>query len=127
MLFNDRLCLKLDAWTKWSAFVVCSLSGWIARLKRGNTSLLTLHTLGFFNTQIEKADIPMRPLTAAAYSSRARSAQEVDDLEEKLKEHESRILQMNGSYETLQRRYLQLTELCHVLRESGGFFEQVGK
>lgn len=67
----------------------------------------------------------MRPLTAAAYSSRARSAQEVDDLEEKLKEHESRILQMNGSYETLQRRYLQLTELCHVLRESGGFFEQV--
>lgn len=81
--------------------------------------------LGFFQTQIEKAEIPIRPLTAAAYSSRARSAQEIDDLEEKLKEHETRILQMNSSYERLQRRYLQLTELRHVLRESAAFFEQV--
>ena len=64
-------------------------------------------------------------MTATAYGSRARSAQEIDDLEEKLKEHEGRIIQMNGSYETLQRRYLQLTELRHVLRETGGFFEQV--
>ncbi|KAG2219779.1 hypothetical protein INT45_008870 [Circinella minor] len=78
----------------------------------------------FFNTQIEKVDVHIRPLTATAYGSRARSAQEIDDLEEKLKEHEGRIIQMNGSYETLQRRYLQLTELRHVLRETGGFFEQ---
>ncbi|KAI9313389.1 V-type ATPase, V0 complex, 116kDa subunit family [Dichotomocladium elegans] len=78
----------------------------------------------FFQTQIEKAEIPIRPLTAAAYRSRARSAQEVDDLEEKLKEHESRISQMNSSYEQLLRRNLQMTELRHVLGESGVFFDQ---
>ncbi|ORY99322.1 V-type ATPase, V0 complex, 116kDa subunit family [Syncephalastrum racemosum] len=78
----------------------------------------------FFSTQCEKAEIPVRPLTSAAYASRARSAQEVDDLEEKLREHEARISQMNSSYETLQRRYLQLTELRHVLRETAVFFEQ---
>jgi V-type H+-transporting ATPase subunit a len=72
-----------------------------------------------------KSEIHVRPLTPAAYRSRARSAQEVDDLEENLKEYEGRISQMNSSYESLQRRYLQLTELRHVLRESTGFFEQV--
>lgn len=80
--------------------------------------------IGFFSTQLEKSDIPVRALTTAAYRSRARSAQEVDDLEENLKEYETRISQMNSSYESLQRRYLQLTELRHVLRESSGFFEQ---
>ncbi|KAI9470042.1 MAG: V-type ATPase, V0 complex, 116kDa subunit family [Benjaminiella poitrasii] len=78
----------------------------------------------FLQTQLQKNEIPTRPLTPAAYRSRARSAQEVDDLEETLKEYESRISQMNSSYESLQRRYLQLTELRHVLRESSGFFEQ---
>ncbi|KAG0747394.1 hypothetical protein G6F57_003060 [Rhizopus arrhizus] len=76
----------------------------------------------FFQAQLQKSDIYVRPLTPAAYRSRARSAQEVDDLEETLKEYESRITQMNSSYESLQRRYLQLTELRHVLRESSGFF-----
>lgn len=75
--------------------------------------------------QLSKNEIQIRPLTPAAYRSRARSAQEVDDLEENLKEYEGRISQMNSSYESLQRRYLQLTELRHVLRESSSFFEQV--
>ncbi|KAI8639998.1 V-type ATPase, V0 complex, 116kDa subunit family [Parasitella parasitica] len=78
----------------------------------------------FFQTQLLKSDIQVRPLTPAAYRSRARSAQEVDDLEENLKEYEGRISQLNSSYESLQRRYLQLTELRHVLRESDRFFEQ---
>lgn len=46
-------------------------------------------------------------------------------MEERLREHEVRILQMNNSHETLQRKYLQLTELRHVLRETAVFFEQV--
>ncbi|KAI8326975.1 V-type ATPase, V0 complex, 116kDa subunit family [Choanephora cucurbitarum] len=78
----------------------------------------------FLQTQLQKNDIQVRPLTAAAYRSRARSAQEVDDLEENLKEYENRISQLNSSHETLQRRYLQLTELRHVLRESSVFFQQ---
>ncbi|KAI8047517.1 V-type ATPase, V0 complex, 116kDa subunit family [Gilbertella persicaria] len=78
----------------------------------------------FLQTQLQKNDIQARPLTPAAYRSRARSAQEVDELEENLKEYEGRISQMNSSYESLQRRYLQLTELRHVLRESSTFFEQ---
>ncbi|KAI8370412.1 V-type ATPase, V0 complex, 116kDa subunit family [Radiomyces spectabilis] len=80
----------------------------------------------FFQTQIAKADIVTAPLATTTYLSRAPSAQEVDELEEKLKEHETRICEMNDSYESLQRRYLQLTELRHVLRETDAFFEQAG-
>jgi hypothetical protein len=55
---------------------------------------------GFFNKQIEKEGIPIR-------------------------EHETRLQQMNSSYETLQKRYLELTESRHVLRETAIFFEEV--
>ncbi|KAL1921796.1 uncharacterized protein VTP21DRAFT_10438 [Calcarisporiella thermophila] len=78
----------------------------------------------FFSSQLEKVDIPIRPLTTSAYLSRARHAQEIDDLEATLTDHETKILQMNSSYETLQRRYLELTELRHVLKETAVFFEE---
>ncbi|KAI8059454.1 V-type ATPase, V0 complex, 116kDa subunit family [Gongronella butleri] len=78
----------------------------------------------YFKAQTAKADIPARTLATSATLSRARSAQEIDELEEKLRHHEERILEMNNSYETLQRRYLQLTELRHVLRDTDVFFQQ---
>ncbi|KAF7732126.1 H(+)-transporting V0 sector ATPase subunit a [Apophysomyces ossiformis] len=80
----------------------------------------------FFHAQVTKAEIPIRPPTSGSFFSRARSTQEIDELEETLKEHEKRILEMNASYENLQRNYLQLTELRHVLRETNTFFEQAG-
>ncbi|KAG0330687.1 H(+)-transporting V0 sector ATPase subunit a [Podila horticola] len=80
--------------------------------------------LRFFTSQIEKAEIPVRPTHPSVYMSRARSRQELDDLEERLSEHENRLLQMNNSHETMQRRYLELVELKHVLRETSDFFQE---
>ncbi|KAI8600084.1 V-type ATPase, V0 complex, 116kDa subunit family [Dissophora ornata] len=80
--------------------------------------------LRFFTSQIEKAEIPIRSSIPSSYITRARSRQELDDLEERLSEHENRLLQMNNSHETMQRRYLELTELKHVLRETNDFFEE---
>jgi hypothetical protein len=81
--------------------------------------------IGFFQAQIEKSDIAKRPLPPAMDTPGARTAQEIDDMEEKLKDHEKRITDMNNYYEKLQHTYLQLTELRHVLIESSPFFEQV--
>ncbi|RUS16492.1 V-type ATPase 116kDa subunit family-domain-containing protein, partial [Jimgerdemannia flammicorona] len=78
----------------------------------------------FLITQLEKAKIPVQPSTSTANLARARSPQEIDDLEGKLREHERRIQEMNGSHEQLQRRYLELTELKHTLRETDVFFHQ---
>lgn len=81
--------------------------------------------IGFFTGQIEKADIHVRTAHPSAYQSLTRSRQELDDLEDRLSEHENRLLQMNNSHETMQRRYLELTELKHVLRETSDFFQEV--
>ena len=64
-----------------------------------------------------------RPVVST--SARARSALEIDNLQEVLREHETRLVELTGSYEQLQNRYLELTELRHVLRETAAFFEEV--
>ncbi|TPX33003.1 hypothetical protein SmJEL517_g03985 [Synchytrium microbalum] len=80
--------------------------------------------LRFLQTQIEKATLPIRPFTGSMYYARSRTQQEIDELDERLVEHEARVLQMNNSLETLNKRYLELTELRHVLRETAIFFEE---
>ncbi|KAJ3242214.1 H(+)-transporting V0 sector ATPase subunit a [Chytriomyces hyalinus] len=79
--------------------------------------------LRFLKGQIDKAQMRIRSDPAATATARARTHQEVDELEERLTEHEARILQMNTSQETLNKRYLELTELRHVLKETNVFFE----
>jgi len=74
--------------------------------------------------QIEKADIIISPISTTGYMSRARTRQELDNLEERLSEHENRLLQMNNSYETMQRHNLELTELKHVLDGTDGFLKE---
>lgn len=76
---------------------------------------------------MEKEGLPVEHPTALppTHVSLARTAQEIDELEERLSLHEGRVLQMNSSYATLQKRYLELAELRHVLRETAGFFQAV--
>ncbi|KAJ3041171.1 H(+)-transporting V0 sector ATPase subunit a [Rhizophlyctis rosea] len=78
----------------------------------------------YLKAQIEKADIHVRKMDASMYYGRTRTQQEIDELEERLQEHEGRVQQLNNSLETLNKRYLELTELRHVLRETSVFFEE---
>lgn len=79
----------------------------------------------FLSAQMEKEGVPVEQPTIlpVTHASHARTAREIDELEERLTLHESRVLQMNSSYATLQKRYLELAELRHVLRETAGFFQ----
>ncbi|KAI8819827.1 V-type ATPase, V0 complex, 116kDa subunit family [Fimicolochytrium jonesii] len=80
--------------------------------------------LRFLEGQIRKAEVISRPLDSSMYYGRSRTQQEIDELEERLNEHEGRVQQMNTSLETLNKRYLELTELRHVLRETAMFFDE---
>ncbi|KAI7817110.1 V-type ATPase, V0 complex, 116kDa subunit family [Gamsiella multidivaricata] len=80
--------------------------------------------LRFFTSQIEKAKISVHPALSSSYINRAPSRQELDEIEARLAVHENRLLQMNSSYETLQRRHCELVELKHVLKEATAFFEE---
>ncbi|KAJ3142638.1 H(+)-transporting V0 sector ATPase subunit a [Physocladia obscura] len=79
--------------------------------------------LRFLKGQVEKAQIRIKSDAAVTAAARARTHQEIDELEERLTEHEGRIAQLNASQETLYKRYLEQTELRHVLKETNVFFE----
>ncbi|KZV68068.1 ATPase V0/A0 complex subunit [Peniophora sp. CONT] len=82
----------------------------------------------FFATQIEKEKdaIAVRPLydSAPLITVGPRAAQTMDELDVTLGEHESRLTQMNESYELLSSRLKELIEARHVLRETAVFFER---
>ena len=69
----------------------------------------------------------MRPLydSAPLITVGPRAAQTMDELDVTLGEHESRLTQMNESYELLSSRLKELIEARHVLRETAVFFERV--
>jgi V-type H+-transporting ATPase subunit a len=83
----------------------------------------------FFSTQIqtEKDVIPIRPLydSAPLITVGPRAAQTIDELDGILAEHESRLIKMNDSYQSLSQRSKEMVEARHVLRETAVFFEKV--
>ena len=83
----------------------------------------------FFSTQIQKEKdvVPIRPLydSAPLVTVGPRAAQTIDELDVTLAEHESRLVKMNDSYQTLSERTRELVEARHVLRETAVFFEKV--
>jgi V-type H+-transporting ATPase subunit a len=81
-----------------------------------------------FHTQITESSPPigLTPLSAIPpfTSVGPRAAQAFDELDDKLTEHETRLNQINSSFEVLGRRQRELEEARCVLRETAGFFDQ---
>lgn len=73
---------------------------------------------------MEKNSVPVRPVQDNATLTAAPSSSEIDFLAERAEALEARVNQLNGSYETLQKRWVELIEYRWVLREAGGFFDR---
>ncbi|KAL2911414.1 H(+)-transporting V0 sector ATPase subunit a [Polyrhizophydium stewartii] len=78
----------------------------------------------FLFAQAEKNEIKVANADPLAPYARTRSQVEIDQLDASLTELESKIMQMNNSHETLNKRFLELSELRHVLRETAVFFQE---
>ncbi|KAJ1964414.1 H(+)-transporting V0 sector ATPase subunit a, partial [Dimargaris xerosporica] len=83
--------------------------------------------LRYLSTNIDKLEIPVQQPAESHQLRRSRSPQEIDELDESLSQHEYRVVQLNESYENLQRRLLELTELRHVLRETTAFLQKASQ
>ena len=83
--------------------------------------------LRYFEQQIEKQNIPMRPRHEFSNILAAPLASEIDELAERSQSLEQRVISLNESYETLKKREVELTEWRWVLREAGGFFDRVSR
>lgn len=75
--------------------------------------------------QAEKSEIYIRQHDPMEPYAHSRSQLEMDQLDATLSELEARIQQMNTSQESLNKRFLELNELRHVLRETAVFFQVV--
>lgn len=103
-------------------------------MSKGNYVRCTFRTIqsyysyisGYFQSQIEKASIPIRPQNEFPNILAAPSASEIDELADRSESLEQRVASLNDSYETLKKREVELTEWRWVLREAGGFFDRVG-
>lgn len=82
--------------------------------------------LRYFQSQIKKESIPIRPQHEFSNVLAAPSASEIDELSDKSESLEQRVASLNDSYETLKKREVELTEWRWVLTEAGGFFDRVG-
>lgn len=79
--------------------------------------------LTYLTNKIRDEEITIRPFSETQYMLEGRSGpQIIDELDPKLAEHEERVSQMQGSYETLGKRMAELEEARQVLRETASFF-----
>lgn len=82
----------------------------------------------FFASQLSAAQppVPAVPLSAIPPFTTVgpRAPQAFDELDHALAEHETRLAQMNASWEALGKRQRELEEARCVLRETAGFFAQ---
>lgn len=81
--------------------------------------------IGYFESQIEKESIPVRPQYEFSNILAAPSASEIDELADNCERLEQRVSSLYESYETLKKREVELTEWRWVLTEAGGFFDRV--
>ncbi|ORZ30711.1 H+-ATPase subunit [Catenaria anguillulae PL171] len=83
--------------------------------------------LRYLVAQAEKANVTVNqfaaPGIAGGTTNYARRQQDIDELDLLLGESEARIVQMNNSQTTFNKKFLELTEMGHVLRETAGFFD----
>lgn len=83
--------------------------------------------LGYLEGQMEKMQIKPKPLLSIQQYGITRTQQEIDELDHRLTDLAARLHQMGESQEMLNKGYLELTELRHVLRETAVFFEEAEK
>jgi V-type H+-transporting ATPase subunit a len=77
--------------------------------------------LRFLQKEIEKAEIA---ITDNAENPEAPHPREMIDLEAQFEQLENEMKDSNSNYEALQRSFLELTELKHILRKTQSFFEE---
>jgi len=77
--------------------------------------------LRFMQKEIEKVDIPMGDVEENPDAPHPR---EMIDLEAQFEQLETEMKDSNSNYEALQRSFLELSELKHILRKTQSFFEE---
>lgn len=80
--------------------------------------------LEFLFKEIKKTNIKITPPHSGDSIIRVSNMRQIDELEEKVSFFDHRVRCLNESYRTLEKQYLELIELRHVLEETDQFFNK---
>jgi len=76
----------------------------------------------FLKSQIERESIKIQK-SSAEEAAVSKSPKELEELEQKITEAEKVVIELNENQRTLDKRYLELTEMRHVIKVTDDFFE----
>lgn len=80
--------------------------------------------LRFLYGEIKKTDIKISSVRSNDSATKASNLHQTDELYEKISFFENRVRCLNESYQTLEKQYLELIELRHVLDETDKIFNK---
>jgi len=80
--------------------------------------------LRFFASEMAKSNIRANPIPETEHVTQAPSEHDIDALAESTAQYEQKITHLNESADSLQKRFNELVERRHVLREAAFFFER---
>ncbi|KAJ2442975.1 H(+)-transporting V0 sector ATPase subunit a, partial [Coemansia sp. RSA 2337] len=73
--------------------------------------------LRYLRLQIERSDVDVYDFLDEDFAGRSRGPRDIDEMEERISAHESRVLKLTAAYKSLQLKHLELVENKHVLEE----------
>ncbi|KAJ2263099.1 H(+)-transporting V0 sector ATPase subunit a [Coemansia sp. RSA 376] len=81
--------------------------------------------LRYLRLQIERSDVDVYDFLDEDFAGRSRGPRDIDEMEERISAHESRVLKLTAAYKSLQLKHLELVENKHVLEEVSSLFSEI--
>ncbi|KAJ1998613.1 H(+)-transporting V0 sector ATPase subunit a, partial [Coemansia sp. S85] len=81
--------------------------------------------LRYLRLQIERSDVDVYDFLDEDFAGRSRGPRDIDEMEERINAHESRVLKLTAAYKSLQLKHLELVENKHVLEEVSSLFSEI--
>ncbi|KAJ2339651.1 H(+)-transporting V0 sector ATPase subunit a, partial [Coemansia sp. RSA 2618] len=81
--------------------------------------------LRYLHKQIEHNDVDVYEFMDEEFVNSSRGPRDIDDMEERINAHESRVLKLTAAYKNLQLSQLELIENKYVLEEVSSLFTEI--
>ncbi|KAJ2472672.1 H(+)-transporting V0 sector ATPase subunit a, partial [Coemansia sp. RSA 2131] len=81
--------------------------------------------LRYLHKQIELNDVDVYEFMDEEFVGSSRGPRDIDDMEERINAHESRVLKLTAAYKNLQLNQLELIENKYVLEEVSSLFTEI--
>ncbi|KAJ1814968.1 H(+)-transporting V0 sector ATPase subunit a [Coemansia sp. RSA 2599] len=81
--------------------------------------------LRYLQSKIVESDVDLYDFLDDEFVTAARGPRDIDEMEERINAHESRVLRLTAAYKEMQLKHVELIENKHVLEEVSSLFTEI--